>query len=227
MRYTHILFDADGTLLDFDACEREALCTVLTRFGAECPPDTQRLFHEINISWWKRLERGETTRRELAAGRFAELCERIGLDADPVIISQNYMNLLSAGDRIMDGATEVCRCLSEKCRLYIITNGTAWIQRGRLARIELRRFFSEVFISEEMGTQKPAREFFDYVLDRIPEAARDKILVVGDSLTSDIRGGANAGLDTCWINPQGILPEPECPTYTVSSIKDVPRIILG
>lgn len=230
MRYTHLLLDADGTLLDFDSAEREALQNTLDEFRIPFKNEYIRLYHDINDSWWKRYERGETDKAALSIGRFRDFLAAVDAeDTDVQALAAAYMNYLSLGSQLIDGAAEVCTRLSLRCRLYIITNGTAFIQRRRWSNVPQSALFSDVFISDEIGASKPSKEYFDYVLGAIGEVDKERILVIGDSLTSDILGGVNAGLDTCWFNPaHKPLPENAArPTYIIDDLFDLLPLIAG
>jgi 2-haloacid dehalogenase len=226
-RYDTILFDADNTLLDFTRSEREALVDALASFGVSA---TERMIGEysrINAAIWKRLERGEIDKISLRTARFAEFCAQFSLSLDVDRLAATYLNALSTKSYIIRGADTVCAALHKHCRLYIITNGIAFVQHGRFSSCELTPFFAECFISEELGAEKPERAFFDAVFAKIPAFDPSKTLVVGDSLSSDIAGGIGAGLDTCWYNPQ----EKPCPdgmpiTYVISHLEELLPLVL-
>lgn len=233
MNYDIILLDADGTLYDFDASEREALTETLQWAGMPTDAETLELYHEINARQWQALERGETTRERLRTERFEKFLAAMlpmGYSSDKiaVAIADAYIEALSHQCILIPEAVEVCRRLSEKCSLYIVTNGTAWVQKSRFADSPINEFIKKTYISEEVGYTKPAIEFFDRVLDDIgvtKEYAASRALVVGDSLSSDIMGGINSGIDTCWYNPAGKSSGDVTPTYTVGSLYELYEII--
>ncbi len=235
MRYDIILLDADGTLYDFDASEENAMAETLRYVGL---PDTKEIistYHEINDREWKALERGETTREKLKIARFEKLFEALApLGHTPRVsaaeMADYYIHRLAMQCIPLPEAEEVCRTLAEKCSLYVVTNGTGWIQRSRFAPSPLTKYIRETYISEELGHNKPAREFFELVfadLGITPEEAARRAVIVGDSLSSDIRGGINAGIDTCWYNPKGKDPGDVNPTYTIRSLYDLYEICLS
>lgn len=235
MKYDIILFDADGTLYDFDASEREALTETLVWAGLPTDEGTMMLYHEINARQWQALERGETTRERLRTERFeifiAEM-EKNGYVSDKtaVMMADSYIEKLSHQCILIPEAVEVCRKLSEKCTLYIVTNGTAWVQKSRFASSPLNEYITKTYISEEIGCAKPAREFFDAVLADIGisyEQAQKRAVVIGDSISSDIMGGINSGLDTCWYNPKSKSSGDVNPTYTVTSLYELYPIIFS
>lgn len=230
-KYTTILFDADNTLLDFDKDEDCALKKVMAEYGVPITEETVATYISINVGMWKALERGEITKPELKRTRFKKFFEAIGFEteADPCEVNERYLFLLGEGENVLEGAVDLCRELREKgFDLYIITNGVTNTQKRRMGRSGLLPFITKCFISETLGHQKPKKEFFDIVLDRIPEKDTKKIIVVGDSLTSDIRGAMNAGLDSVWVNMKGAdLPEEYTPQYTIKDIREFREIILG
>lgn len=226
MRYKYILFDADDTLLDFADCEEKALSALLRYAGGEGSEYEKSVYKRINSDWWKRFEQGLVTKPQLTVGRFADTCRELGFDRDPKELSDYYIERLSEGDKLMDGALEVCRALYGKCRMYIITNGIERVQMGRWSRVAIKDYFEDIFISETIGYQKPRREYFDYVVQAIGDCDRSEILVVGDSLSSDIRGGIDSGIDTCWVSRYGKSAGDITPTYTIQSITECIGIIL-
>lgn len=226
MKYTTVLFDADDTLFDFGAAEREAITSVLDRYGFPSDDGVIAEYSRINLGFWKMLERGEIKKDELKIRRFSAFCEHFGFEADAVEMASAYMEALSKQSRLLDGSIDVCEKLFGKCRLYVITNGIKFIQEGRFSASPIMKYFDGVFISEVIGYDKPKREYFEAVAKAIPDFDRAKTLVVGDSLTSDIQGGINFGLDTCWFNPK----EKPCPdniraTYEIKNISEVYSIV--
>lgn len=228
MAYHIALFDADNTLLDFNRAEHEAVCACLASRGLPTDEATSSLYSRINDGYWKRLEQGLITRDRLKVERFAELFATLGYGGDPQHMAKDYEEALSRQGYLMDGALELAEALHGKCRLFIITNGTAIVQKRRFGGCPLAPYFERSFISEEMGCAKPEKVFFDRVAAEIPDFDPSEALVIGDSLTSDIRGGIHAGLDTCWFNPAG-KPAPDGMeiTYTVRDLSEIAPIILS
>ena len=204
MRYDTVLMDADDTLLDFRRSEREALSDTMKEIGVEPTDERIRAYSEINASLWKALERGEIEKSVLLYRRFSLFAEYLELPADEERdrhMAEYYMQSLSTKGYLLDGARELCRSLYGKARLYIVTNGVEFIQKGRYAVCGLGDYVDGVFISGVIGHEKPSRAYFERVAAEIPDFCPEKTLMVGDSLTSDIRGGVGFGLDTCWYNP--------------------------
>lgn len=222
MTYTWLLFDADGTLFNFDRAEAEALAHSFADQGLPCSADTTAAYHRFNKQVWDEFEAGTITAPALRLKRFALLFHSLGLDLDLPDFSRRYTGHLGMGAYLVDGAKELICALRGRCGLAIITNGLSEVQRSRLARSELAGCFEHLFISEEMGAAKPDTAYFDAVFATLGSVPRGQVLVIGDSLNSDIRGGIAYGLDTCWYNPEG-LPAPAgiAPRYEVRRLDEV------
>ena len=228
MAYRIALFDADNTLLDFTRAEHDALCACLAARGLPHDETTVSAYSAINDGHWKRLELGLTTRDRLKTERFGDFFASIGYSGDPVQMARDYESTLGQQTCLLEGALELIRALHGKCELYIVTNGITAVQQSRFGRCALAPYFDRCFISEQMGCAKPEKRFFDLVAASIPNFDPAQALVIGDSLSSDIKGGINAGLDTCWFNPKNKpVPEGMAITYTVTSLSDIVPILLG
>ena len=225
MNYEIILLDADGTLLDFSRSEREAVAMTLSEAGLPSDDGVILTYSEINDSLWKMLERGEIQKSVLFYRRFELLLERFGWQGDALAMAKRYMECLSHKGYLIDGAEELCRRLSRDHRLYIVTNGTEWIQRGRLADSGLLPYMSDVFISDLIGAPKPRAEFFTYVAEHISGFDPDRTLIVGDSLSSDMAGGIAYGIDTCWYNPKGAAVPPEMRGKLTGVVSDFEELV--
>ena len=222
-----ILFlDLDDTILDFHKAERIALSRTLRSFGADPTETVLNRYHIINKEHWERLERGEITREQTLLGRFHTLFQELGIPADPEAVAREYEKNLAIGHYFLPGAEEAVASLSRKYRLYLASNGTASVQKGRLTSANLYRFFREVFVSQEIGYNKPSREYFDACFARIPDFDRNKAMMVGDSLTSDILGGRNAGLKTCWVNVSHTPGRPDLlPDYEIEALSQLEALL--
>ena len=228
MRYTTVLFDADGTLFDFLRAEKEALHETLVAFGIT--PDEERIatYSAINDGLWKALERGEIEKDVLRLKRFELFCEKYGFDCDIPKMAALYTNNLAKKGHLIDGAADLCQKLYGKVRLYIVTNGIDFVQKGRMAVSGIKDFFETVFISGEIGIEKPDVKYFEHVASHIENFSKKDTLIVGDSLTSDIKGGIAFGIDTCWYNPkEKDIPEGMKITYTVKNFGEIYDIITG
>ena len=200
-----ILWDVDGTLLDFIAAEKAAIKTLFGEFNlGQCSDEMIKRYSEINKTYWQRLERGEITKQEVLVGRFKEFFKSEGIDIS-VVEEFNSLYQLRLGDTIVyhDDSLEIIKSLQGRVRQYVVSNGTVEAQSKKLRLSGLGELVDGIFLSEHIGVEKPNIEFFDKVLEEIKPADRSSILIVGDSLTSDIQGGNNAGIVTCWYNPLG------------------------
>ncbi len=228
-KFTTLLFDADDTLLDFHKDEKQALVKALTHFGVPVTEENIKIYSEINQGMWRQLERGELTKPELKRTRFKKFFDAIGFvcDEEPLTVNEYYLSLLGEGGNTLEGAVETVRKLKEEgFDLYIITNGVAQTQAKRLTRSDLLPYFTEVFVSETIGYQKPRKEYFDAVLNSIKEKDKEKILVIGDSLTSDIQGAMNASLPCCWLNRYGKeLPDNYVVDFVIDDVREVVGVV--
>ena len=200
---THILWDMDNTLLDFGKSERYAVRRALEEAGVPPMEETVALYSSINDACWKRLERGELTRQKLYTERFRLLFEALGIKKDCREIAAAYPVYLGQSAYIVPGSYELCRSLQGRYRQYIVTNGNASTSGHRLRLSGFDRLMDGCFISEEIGADKPSPVFFQRCFACMPGACREQTVIVGDSLTSDMQGGRNAGIRCVWYNPQG------------------------
>ncbi len=226
-RYDYLLFDADHTLFDFDTAEEQALRATLLDHGYPADPDTLDFYHSVNHLLWHRFDLGEISREELAVERFSLLIRSLGGDQDPAGMNRDYLSHLAEHGELFPGAEALCRELSAHCTLAIVTNGMAAAQRGRFARSPLGALIPWIFISEEVGHQKPEAAFFQRVLAAMDISDPSRAVVIGDNLHSDIQGGINAGLDTIWYHPQGGENNSAIhPTYTAASYEELRDYLL-
>ena len=199
--FEFLFLDLDDTILDFQKAEHVALSKTLESFGLEPTEAVLRRYNQINKAHWEALERKEMTREQVLVGRFQVLFDEMGIQVEPVTVARAYERNLGIGHWFMPGAEEAVERLSKKYKLYLASNGTASVQKGRMTSANLYRFFEKVFVSQEIGANKPAPEYFERCFAQIPDFDKSKAIIVGDSLTSDILGGQNAGIATCWVNP--------------------------
>ena len=227
MAYRIALFDADNTLLDFTRAEHDALCACLAARGLPHDDDTVSVYSAINDGHGKRLEKGLTTRDRLKTERFGDFFSTIGYNGDPAVMARDYESTLGQQTALLDGALELIQALHGKCELYIVTNGITAVQKSRLGGCALAPYFDRCFISEEMGCAKPEKRFFDLVAAAIPGFDPADAIVIGDSLSSDIQGGINAGVDTCWFNPRKKSAPPDMKiTHIIDSLSEIEAVIL-
>lgn len=223
-----ILWDVDGTLLDFIAAEKAAIKTLFGEFNlGQCSDEMIKRYSEINKTYWQGLERGEITKQEVLVGRFKEFFKSEGIDIS-VVEEFNSLYQLRLGDTIVyhDDSLEIIKSLQGRVRQYVVSNGTVEAQSKKLRLSGLGELVDGIFLSEHIGVEKPNIEFFDKVLEEIKPADRSSILIVGDSLTSDIQGGNNAGIVTCWYNPLGDkAPDKYRIDYEISDLHQIYEII--
>lgn len=230
-RYDVVLFDLDDTLSDFGSAQAEAFPALLANFGVVCTSDVMSdylsTFKRGADPLWRMLERGETTLDTLNVERFRRLIEATDIDLDHEELASEYLQLLATSGRLIDGAIELLDALAGRVRVGLMTNGYAEVQRPRLGHFELAHHFDPIVVSSEIGVAKPSADFFDIALDRCGRPDPSSVLVVGDSLTSDIGGGAAVGLGTCWFNPAGRAAPADGPRvdHVVSRLSEVGELI--
>lgn len=222
----NVLFDLDDTLFDFHKAEKIALTKTLVHFGIDPTEETLALYSTINAAHWKRLELGEISREEVKVGRYRELFKTIGVECDSVKATAYYESMLAIGHYFMPGAPELLEELYRKYRLYIVSNGTAKVQEGRIGSSGIAKYMDGIFISQILGANKPDKQFFDICFAEIPDFSLSETVIIGDSLSSDIKGGINAGITTVWFNPQGIENDNDIkPDYTIKELSEVPGLL--
>ena len=197
-----LFLDLDDTILDFHRAERIAIGKTIREFGVEPTEEILALYHGINKWHWEQLELGKLTRDEVLINRFGVLFDKLGKTVDAAKCAKVYEQNLSIGHYFLPGAEEAVDRLHKKYRLFLASNGNAVVQKGRMTSANLYRFFEKVFVSQEIGHNKPSKAYFDGCFAQIPGFDPAKAMIVGDSLTSDIRGGINAGITTVWVNPE-------------------------
>ncbi len=222
-----LFLDLDDTILDFKKAEHIAVRKAIAQAGVEPTDEICARYSQINQRHWQMLERGEITREEVLVNRFGVLFEELGHSVEPERVARNYERLLGIGHYFLPGAEEtVKQKLFGKYRMFLASNGTASVQDSRLKSAGLYPYFEKVFISQEIGYNKPAKEYFDVCFSQIPEFHPEACLMVGDSLTSDILGGINAGIKTCWVNPEHKQTHNQiCPDYEIERLADLPALL--
>ena len=197
----YLFLDLDDTILDFKKAEYVAIGKTIGEFGLEPTDEVRQRYHQINKWHWEQLELGTLTRAQVLENRFAVLFEEYGMTVDATACARAYEKNLSVGHWFLPGAEEAVDRLSKKYRLFLASNGTASVQKGRMTSANLYRFFETVFVSQEIGHNKPSKAYFDACFASIEGFDPEKAMIVGDSLSSDIKGGINAGIKTVWVNP--------------------------
>ena len=227
-KYYCILFDADNTLLDFDAAESKALADTLRNYGIEPDAETVQTYRTINGELWRQLEKGQIRRDKLMAERFTRFLKAVNAAGSGAEMNQYYLDQLSTHpDLAAPNVLDVMKELAEVATLAVVTNGFDRVQSCRVAESGLKEFVEEVFVSEKLDSEKPNRKIFDTALRSLGVENRERVLMVGDSLTSDIQGGINAGLDTCWFNPShNENPGKVCPTYEIETLEELYPLVM-
>ena len=221
-----LFLDLDDTILDFKKAEYIAIGKTIADFGVEPTEEIRHRYHLINKWHWEQLELGTMTRDQVLEGRFKVLFSELGVDVDAEKVARDYERNLGTGHWFLPGAEEAVESLYKKYRLFLASNGTASVQKGRMTSANLYRFFETVFVSQEIGHNKPSKAYFDAAFARIPGFDPEKCIMVGDSLTSDILGGINAGIKTVWINPSHAPGRPDIvPDYEIESLSQLEDLL--
>ncbi len=222
MRYDMIFMDIDNTLLDFDAGTRESLKKLLARFGIVLTEELLRRFLQINDGIWRQYERGEIEKAQIFSTRFKMYLGELGVDCDPLEANEWYAQGLRESAVPIAHSMELLQALKGRCRMFGVTNGVVTTQTPRLAKSGLREYFEQVFISEQMGCKKPEKEFFDKVFAAIGQVDKHRCILLGDSLSSDMQGGRNAGIATCFYGKP--TDDPRC-DYVIGDLLEFLNIV--
>lgn len=224
--YSNLLFDADGTLFDYDRAEGKALAATFSDTGIPFSDNYTQIYREINAQMWADFELGKISQVELRSERFGRLFQAINIEVDPRPFSEAYLTNLGNASELFDGALELLQALHGNYKLLLITNGIPEVQRSRLAQSPIQDFFAAVIISGEIGVAKPDPAIFDAAFQAMGHPPKEQTLIIGDSLTSDIQGGINYGIDTCWYNPDGRPANPSIPaTYQIQTLAQLPALM--
>ena len=221
-----LFLDMDDTILDFQKAEHVALRKTLREFALEPTEAVCARYSQINRWHWEQLELRKMTRDEVVTGRFAMLFQEFGISVDAYAVAMAYEVNLSQGHDFLPGAEEALERLSGKYKLYLASNGTSRVQWPRLESAGLRKYFREIFISQDLGADKPSMEYYNRCFAKIPSFDANRAMMVGDSLTSDIRGGRNAGMRTCWVNPEHKKGREEIPAdYEIENLTQLEALL--
>ncbi|MHC5268449.1 YjjG family noncanonical pyrimidine nucleotidase [Enterococcus sp. LJL98] len=226
MTYTTLLFDVDDTLLDFQAAEKSALQQLFAAQGLPYTPENVQRYKEINDARWLAFEQGSLSRDEVVNGRFGAFFQTLGQVVDSPALEQEYRHYLNQGHQLLGDSLTVIQRLAETHHLYVVTNGVSKTQYQRLGDAGFLPYFKEVIVSEDTGYQKPMIEFFDYTFAKIPHLDKKKTAIIGDSLSSDIQGGKNAGIATIWLAPAGTQNTSDIqPTHQIQCLEELYEIL--
>jgi len=226
MRYETILLDLDHTLFDSDTSEQTAFAQALLTAGVVEPMRYFMAYQTINLKLWAAVERGEVLQQQVRTDRFELLLAQENIDADPLQLADDFVAGLGANGSLYDGAREVLECLSRQASLALVTNGLGEVQRARVDRLGIGEHFDAIIISAEVGAAKPGTEIFDIVFEALDFPSKESALMVGDSLSSDMQGGANYGIATCWYNPNGqSVPRPDQVAHQISDLTELLGVV--
>lgn len=225
--FTTILWDVDGTLLDFEYSQKAALTKCFQTIGKTITEEILKRYSEINDMFWKKLELGEVTKAQLLNGRFTQLFEELNIcDVDVDTFRKEYQEGLGTIFAYLDDSLEICRFLRGKVKQYVVTNGVTSTQMSKLKLSGFYDIMDGLFISEQIGAPKPQKAFFDYCFSHVEEQDKSRILLVGDSLSSDIKGGITAGIPTCWYRAEGTdNPTDLQPSYEIHDLHQLFEIL--
>jgi len=227
MRYTTLLFDLDHTLFDFDTSEAEAFTAALAGTAIEATDGYHERFVSINRALWRRVEAGELTPNDVRVIRFERLFGEVGVEADAHQVADDYTNGLGRYGDLYPGARDLLDEVTEVASLALVSNGIGQVVRDKVSRLDLDRYFDAIVISGEVGIAKPHSGFFDIAFERLGHPDKATTLMIGDSLASDIQGGNDYGIDTCWYAPDTETEPTPAPTHRVESLTEIPAVVKG
>lgn len=228
MKYDILLFDADNTILDFDKAEEQALKQAFSDSKLFYTDNVLSVYRRNNIKQWQLYEQGVIKEKsEVLSSRFVQTFIELGIEANSQSTADLYEKHLHNGFYVIHNAESVLQRLqSMGCKLFLVSNGVLSIQNSRMKGSGMDKYFLRRFVSEEVGVPKPHEEYFDYCFANIDNFQKDKTLIIGDSLTSDIQGGINVGIDTCWYNPKRQSNAYNItPTYEISDLEQLFSIV--
>jgi 2-haloacid dehalogenase len=224
--YETLLLDFDHTLFDSDASEALAFVETLTEFGVPDPRVHFPTYQKINLALWVAVEKGTLSPNDVRTERFAQLANAIGLDANPAALADRYVVSMGANGELYPGAFTVLEQLAESATLALVTNALSDVQRTRIARVGIAPFFAAIVISGEVGPSKPNPAIYDITFELLNHPIKERTLMVGDSLSSDIKGGTSYGLDTCWYNVHGKTASPsDVVTHEITKLEELLQFV--
>lgn len=229
MSYDILLFDADNTLFDFSAAERECFFELAPLYNIPQTENAYEAYRDFNLESWKDIEKGVADKHFLLLRRYVKLFDYLGIDGDAEKLNDDFLNKLAEKSIVYPYTPALLKNLAA-CgkRIFMITNGVASVQHGRLDRSEIKNSFEKVFISEEAGASKPHKDYFEFVAKHIEGFDKKKAIVIGDSLTGDIAGANGYGLDCIWFNPENLpMPAKYKANFIAKTLQEVENYLIG
>ncbi|MEG1383307.1 MAG: YjjG family noncanonical pyrimidine nucleotidase [Erysipelotrichaceae bacterium] len=226
--YKYLLFDGDDTLFDFKKTEKNAFILSLEAFDIPYSETIFETYKTINHGLWTAFEKGEIEKSVIHERRFKDFLKALKIDKDGDALAKCYIEKLAQGSYLFEDALSLCKELAKDHELYLCTNGFSYVQHARFNASPIKAYFKDIFVSEDSGFQKPQKAYFDYVFERIPNFKLEEALLIGDSLSSDMMGGINAAIKTCWYNPNHLKNDPNIPIdYEINALKALTLIVNG
>lgn len=226
MHFEWMIFDLDGTLFDYDSAETMALKQTFLFFTHSYKEEYLTHYRDINKTVWDDFEQGKISIKRLKVKRYELLLNKLKIEADPLSFGEKYLHYLSLEAQLLPGAEDLLQTLYGKVNLILMTNGIKEVQRSRLKHSTIAPLFSDIIISDEVGVAKPSKEIFEIAMRHIAKPEKKKILMIGDNLSSDIKGGADFAIRTCWYNPKSIQGDPLIrPDFEIKSLDEIPGIV--
>ena len=221
----YIFIDLDDTILDFKKAEEQALKKTLASLDIEPSEENVQTYSIINEGLWKKLETGEMTRDQILIKRFDGLFEKLNIQRDSVLANATYVKYLSLGHWFIDGAEMLLESLYKNHKLYIVSNGTTIVQNGRIESAGIKKYFEKIFLSQDIGYNKPDIRFFEECFKQVGPFDKNDAIILGDSLSSDIKGGINAGIKTCLFDPKNKFSGDIKPDYIIHALSEFLDIV--
>ena len=226
MKFEYLFFDADNTLWDFNLSEKFALFKVITENKIEYDPQHLEAYHRVKKACWHNFENGNLSAADLKSKRFELFCNEFDFKIDAEQMGKSYLQYLSSTDFMIPGALSLLDRFARRHKLVLVTNGIKEVQRRRISNTGLERYFESIVISDEIGVAKPHTDFFDFAFEQVGSPGKEEVLMIGDSLNSDIRGGNNYGITTCWFNPEGAEVNPEIlASFEITKLQELIELV--
>lgn len=223
---TNVLIDVDNTLLDFNKCAEEAMKIGFSRWNIEYSDRVFPVFLEVNDNLWRKIETGEIDKKTLYQIRWKTIFEKLGIEENGPAFEQDFRNIFSDSKEPVDGAYDILDYLSKKYSVSVASNASYEQQLKRLNHADMMKYFTHIFNSEQIGYPKPEKKFFDACFERLGNIPKEQVIIIGDSFSADINGGAEYGIKTLWFNYNKIpVPKNVRADFTVNSLDEIKNIL--